>query len=134
MSRSGIEISEALDLDFEKLKKIAIDVVPVVVQDVDSLAVLILGYVNQAALSASLATRKVTLYSTSRNEIWVKGTSSGDFLDLVEVRVNCEQNSLLFLARPRTGQACHAAKSDGAKYRSCFYRRVDANRLTICEK
>jgi phosphoribosyl-AMP cyclohydrolase len=64
------------------------------------------------------------LWSTSRNELWHKGATSGDTLDLVEVRVNCEQNSLLYRVRPSTGGACHTKDADGKARPACYYRRV----------
>ena len=64
------------------------------------------------------------LWSTSRNELWVKGATSGDTLDLDDVRINCEQNSLLFLVTPRRKGACHTKDSNGESRISCYYRRV----------
>jgi phosphoribosyl-AMP cyclohydrolase len=64
------------------------------------------------------------LWSTSRDELWHKGATSGDVLDLVEVRVNCEQNSLLYRVVPRTGGACHTIGADGRARPVCYYRRV----------
>ena len=64
------------------------------------------------------------LWSTSRNELWHKGATSGDTLDLVEVRVNCEQNSLLYRVRPTTGGACHTTGPDGRARPGCYYRRL----------
>merc|ERR1712176_1260013 len=57
------------------------------------------------------------------NELWAKGATSGDVLDLVEVRCNCEQNSLVYLVRPRRYGACHT-KKNGISRRSCYYRRL----------
>ena len=64
------------------------------------------------------------LWSTSRDELWHKGATSGDTLDLVEVRVNCEQNSLLYRVRPTTGGACHTTGPDGRARPGCYYRRL----------
>ena len=114
-------------LDFEKLAKIGQrdqHVVPVVLQDADRGDVLFLGYANRLALEETLATRRAVLWSTSRNELWRKGEGSGDVLDLVEVRVNCEQNSLLYRVRPRTGGVCHTRGADGQARERCYYRRV----------
>jgi phosphoribosyl-AMP cyclohydrolase len=102
--------------------------VPVVLQDADSHHVLYLGYANQRALDETLATGTATLWSTSRDELWRKGASSGDVLDIVEVRVNCEQNSLLYLVRPRAGGACHTREPDGSTRPTCYYRRFAAGR------
>ena len=123
------EIEEGLHLrlDFDKLAKVAAtgtSVVPVVLQDADEGEVLFVGYANAEALAETLARQVAVLWSTSRDELWVKGATSGDLLDLVEVRVNCEQNSLLYLVRPRTGGACHTIGPDGRARGSCYYRRV----------
>ncbi|MDR2863871.1 MAG: phosphoribosyl-AMP cyclohydrolase, partial [Puniceicoccales bacterium] len=95
-----IEEGTTLALDFTKLRKVVTnckeDVIPAVAQDVDSGEVLIVGYVNKLALETALREKMATFWSTSRNELWVKGKTSGDFLRLHEIRVNCEQNSILY--------------------------------------
>jgi phosphoribosyl-AMP cyclohydrolase len=124
-----LEEGSGLALDFRKLKKVAQgaeDVLPVVVQDAATREVLILAYANQKALDHALKTRVATFWSTSRGELWVKGATSGDTLELVEVRVNCEQNSLVYLVKPKGQGACHTKGSDGKYRRTCYYRRLDA--------
>ena len=64
------------------------------------------------------------LWSTSRNELWRKGGTSGDVLELAEIRVNCEQNSLLYLVRRTTGGACHTLLPSGSSRPGCFYRAI----------
>jgi phosphoribosyl-AMP cyclohydrolase len=105
-----LEEGTKLTLDFDKLRKIGDakqDVVPVVLQHADTKEVLFVGYANELALRETCKTRRAVLWSTSRNELWRKGETSGDLLDLIEVRVNCEQNSLLYIVRPRKGGVCH---------------------------
>ncbi len=122
-----LEEGRELKLDFQKLRKAAgagADVLPVVVQDADSLEVLIVAYINEEALQYSFEHRVAAFWSTSRGELWIKGATSGDYLDLVEVRVNCEQNSLLFLVRPREGGVCHTRDAAGRTRPSCYYRKV----------
>ena len=83
-------------VDFEKLGSVAAtesSVVPCCVQHVDTKEVLIIAYVNKEALQKSIETNIATFWSTSRNELWVKGLTSGDYLDLHEIRVNCEQSA-----------------------------------------
>jgi phosphoribosyl-AMP cyclohydrolase len=116
-------------LDFGKLRKVGETgqpVLPVVLQNAESGEVLFVGYANEQALRATLETRTAVLWSTSRNELWHKGATSGDVLDLVEVRVNCEQNSLLYRVRPRTGSVCHTRDATGRSRASCYYRRLTA--------
>lgn len=129
---SGREEGTALALDFGKLQAIGrgdTAVVPVAVQDVDSKEVLILAYANQEALHYTLTQGVAAFWSTSRNELWVKGATSGDRLELIEVRVNCEQNSLLYLVRPLGAGACHTKETDGTPRASCFYRRIENGQL-----
>ena len=125
---SDLEEGNALTLDFGKLQAIGrgeAAVVPVAVQDFDTKDVLIVAYVNQEALAYTLTHGVAAFWSTSRNELWVKGATSGDKLELVDVRVNCEQNSLLYLVRPMGAGACHTKDDDGKARASCYYRRVD---------
>lgn len=124
-----LEEGLGLRLDFDKLGKIGRagqQVVPVVLQDAESGEVLFVGYANEEAFRETLARRSAVLWSTSRNELWHKGATSGDVLELVDVRVNCEQNSLLYRVRRATGGACHTKGADGAARPGCYYRVVDA--------
>ena len=86
---------------------------PAVVQDADTLRVLMLGYMDRAALQATLATGKVTFYSRSRQCAWVKGETSGNVLTLVGVEADCDADTLLVTARPQ-GPTCHLDRA------SCF--------------
>ncbi len=129
MSDKHNELEEGanLSLDFSKLESVAKcgqPVIPVVVQDVESLEVLITAYVNQQALEYAQKNKVATFWSTSRNELWVKGATSGDVLDLVETRVNCEQNSVLFLVKIRQKGSCHTKNSAGIPRKGCYYRRL----------
>ncbi|HYC55885.1 MAG TPA: phosphoribosyl-AMP cyclohydrolase [Candidatus Binatia bacterium] len=122
-----LEEGTTLNLDFAKLTKIGQrdqNVVPVVLQDADSKEVLFIGYANELALNETLASRRAVLWSTSRNELWRKGETSGDVLELVDVRINCEQNSLLYLVRPRAGGVCHTRDGRGNTRVTCYYRSV----------
>ncbi|MDH4263651.1 MAG: phosphoribosyl-AMP cyclohydrolase [Spirochaetia bacterium] len=124
---NNIEEGQKLLLDFKKLKKAASNyenILPVVVQDAISMQVLILAYVSESALEETIKTGIATFWSTSRNELWIKGDTSGQVLDVVEIRVNCEQNSLLFLVKVRNDGACHT-KNEKGKYRfTCYYRSI----------
>mmetsp|Transcript_82841 Transcript_82841/g.268065 ORF Transcript_82841/g.268065 Transcript_82841/m.268065 type:complete len:198 (-) Transcript_82841:91-684(-) len=129
VKRTHAEVEEGatLLLDFAKLSKVAQcgeSVLPVAVQDADSREVLIVAFANRLALAETLRRGICVLWSTSRNELWIKGATSGDFLDLVEVRCNCEQNSLLYLVRPRRTGACHTKGPSGVTRPSCYYRRL----------
>jgi len=80
--------------------------IPAVVQDAGSGAVLMLGYMNQAALAATQATGRVTVWSRSKQRLWTKGETSGHFLNAVSIALDCDQDALLILAKPQ-GPACH---------------------------
>jgi phosphoribosyl-AMP cyclohydrolase len=92
-----------------------------------AVTVLFIGYANEEALQTSLRERIAVLWSTSRNELWRKGATSGDVLELAEIRVNCEQNSLLYLVRRTTGGACHTVSDSGSARPSCYYRVITAD-------
>ncbi len=124
-----IELEEGnrLNLDFSKLAKVAArcpDVIPVAVQNADTKEVILIAYTNEEALKESLKTRIATFWSTSRNELWIKGKTSGHYFELVEIRVNCEQNSLVYFVRPKGEAICHTKNKQG-KPRNCYYRKLD---------
>jgi phosphoribosyl-AMP cyclohydrolase len=122
-----LEEGRTLALDFSKIAKVAHDcqdVIPVAVQHADTGKVVLVAYVNEAALRESVRTHIATFWSTSRNELWVKGKGSGNTFDLVEVYVNCEQNSLVYKVRPRASGICHTWNKQG-QARNCFYRRLN---------
>lgn len=127
-----LEEGPDLQLDFDKLAKAAAcgGVLPVAVQHADTHEVILVAYTNERAFRLSVAERRLVLWSTSRNELWEKGKTSGETFDLVEVRVNCEQNSLLYRVRPRRSGICHTRNAGGAP-RNCYYRRLnlDTGRL-----
>ncbi len=127
MEPEELEEGTELRLDFDKIRKVAdsgVPVVPVAVQDVETGSVLLIGYANREALGYTLQHGVAAFWSTSRDELWVKGATSGDTLEVVEVRVNCEQNSLLYLVKVAGRGACHTEKSNGAVRLSCYYRRI----------
>jgi phosphoribosyl-AMP cyclohydrolase len=127
MEHHEIEEGNQLNLDFTKLKKVAScdqDLVPAVAQDVESGEVLIVGYANELALQTTLKENMATFWSTSRNELWIKGKTSGDYLEIIEVCVNCEQNSLLYRVKPKGKGACHTKNKDGTPRSGCYYRAI----------
>ena len=97
--------------------------VTAVVVDAGDGAVLMVGHMDAAAIRHTQACRKVTFFSRSRQKLWTKGESSGNFLHLVEMRIDCDQDALLVIARA-DGPTCHTGE------RSCFYRRVEGERLS----
>jgi phosphoribosyl-ATP pyrophosphohydrolase/phosphoribosyl-AMP cyclohydrolase len=89
-------------IDFEK----GDGLVPVIVQDADSGAVLMLGYMNREALEQTLSRKRAVFFSRTKQRLWEKGETSGHTLDVVDVAVDCDNDTLLVTARPR-GPACH---------------------------
>jgi len=86
--------------------KYADGLVPAIVQDANTKTVLMLGFMNQAAIDATLAEGKVTFYSRSKNRLWTKGEESGNFLNYISMSLDCDQDSLLIQANPE-GPVCH---------------------------
>ena len=91
-----------MEIDFEK----GGGLVPVVVQDARTRNVLMLGYMNREAYERTLASKRVTFYSRSRQCIWQKGETSGNYLELVDLRVDCDNDTLLAKVVPH-GPTCH---------------------------
>jgi|TARA_R110002020_G_scaffold83397_1_gene206925 phosphoribosyl-AMP cyclohydrolase len=89
-----------------------------IAQDATSGEVLMLAWMNAEALAATLATGRATYWSRSRGELWVKGDTSGHIQEVVEVRVDCDQDAVLLRVN-QTGGACHTGRD------SCFYRVID---------
>ena len=91
-----------MKIDFEKSGGL----VPAIVQDAETKNVLMLGYMNEEAYQKTIATKKVTFWSRSRNCLWTKGETSGNFLHLVDIKVDCDNDTLLVKANP-DGPTCH---------------------------
>jgi phosphoribosyl-AMP cyclohydrolase len=122
-----LEEGKELQLDFNKLKnsvKKSPDIIPVAVQDYTTREVILVAYTNKQAFEKSVKTRITTFWSTSRNELWTKGETSGNTYTLKEIYVNCEQNSLVYLVSPKAGGICHTFNSKGQP-RNCYYRRLN---------
>jgi phosphoribosyl-AMP cyclohydrolase len=118
----GKEYTEELMISFGEDGK---TLLPVVTQDFHTKEVLILSFVNQEAFEETRRSGYATFWSRSRNELWKKGMTSGDMLKIEEIRINCEQNSLLFLVTPQGKGACHAKKPDGNPFSTCYYRKIN---------
>lgn len=101
--------------DFEKRGGLVV----AVTQDADTGEVLMVAYMNREAWEQTLATATACYWSTSRNALWVKGETSGNVQDVKEIRVDCDQDTVLLKVHQRGGAACHEG------YKSCFFRTVD---------
>jgi phosphoribosyl-ATP pyrophosphohydrolase/phosphoribosyl-AMP cyclohydrolase len=91
-----------MTIDFEKMGGL----VPAIIQDAKTKNVLMLGFMNKEAYEKTLATRKVTFWSRSRNQLWTKGETSGNFLNLVSIQNDCDNDTLLVKVNP-IGPTCH---------------------------
>ena len=87
-------------------QKYADGLVPAIVQDAETRAVLMLGFMNEQALNQTQETGRVTFYSRSRQQLWMKGETSGNYLDVVSIKPDCDEDTLLITARP-SGPVCH---------------------------
>ena len=92
--------------------------IPAVAQDWRTGEVLMLAYVNEEALDRTRETGKAHYWSRSRNKLWLKGETSGNIQYVKEIRIDCDEDAVLFLIE-QDGGACHTG------YRSCFYRTID---------
>jgi len=105
-----------MNIDFDKTDGL----VPVIIQDVQTLEVLMLGYMNQEAWDKTQAEGKVTFFSRSKGRLWTKGEESGNFLFVKEAHLDCDRDTLLIKASP-VGPTCHTGS------RSCFKTSFNQN-------
>ena len=93
---------QQLNIDLDKGNGL----VPAIIQDAETKNVLMLGYMNREALDKTLEIKKVTFWSRSRNQLWTKGETSGNFLDLIDIKSDCDNDTLLVKVHPH-GPTCH---------------------------
>ncbi len=107
-----------MEIDFEKSNGL----VPAIIQDAVTQKVLMLGYMNKEAYEKTLSTKQVTFYSRSRQCLWTKGETSGNYLDLVSIKCDCDNDTLLVQAHPH-GPTCHTGTD------TCWGEKNEANPL-----
>ena len=112
-----------MTIDFEKTQGL----VPVIIQDEQTLEVLMLGYMNAEAWEKTQAEGKVTFFSRSKNRLWTKGEESGNFLFVKETHIDCDNDTILIKASP-VGPTCHTGS------RSCFQTNYNQNFIFELEK
>nr|WP_237181812.1 phosphoribosyl-AMP cyclohydrolase [Rhodothermus bifroesti] len=98
-----------------------------IAQDAETGEILMVAYMNEATLRQTLETGLMTYWSRSRQEVWVKGATSGHTQEVREVRIDCDGDVLLFKIKQNGGAACHTG------HRSCFYRKLENGRLVETE-
>lgn len=108
---------ERVNMAFSEFRLNQDGLIPVIVQDYENQEVLMLAYMNEAAYQTTMETGRMTYYSRSRQELWVKGLTSGHFQYVHSLDIDCDQDTLLAKVE-QVGAACHTGK------RSCFYRNL----------
>ena len=112
-----------MNIDFEKTDGL----VPVIIQDIQTLEVLMLGYMNQEAWTKTQQEGKVTFYSRSKSRLWTKGEESGNFLYVKETHIDCDKDTILIKVTP-VGPTCHTGS------RNCFKTNFSQNFIFELEK
>jgi phosphoribosyl-ATP pyrophosphohydrolase/phosphoribosyl-AMP cyclohydrolase len=97
-----------MKIDFNKNND---GLIPAIIQDKETRTVLMLGYMNEEAYKKTLETKKVTFYSRSKNRLWTKGEESGNFLNLVDMKIDCDNDTLLVKVNP-VGPTCHSGSDN----------------------
>ena len=110
-----------IDLAFSKTGGL----LPAIAQEAESGEVLMLAYMNQEAWEATLATGKATYFSRSRQELWVKGLTSGNVQMVKEIRIDCDSDAILLKVEQVGGAACHTG------HKSCFFKQVEDGSVKI---
>lgn len=108
-------------LDFSKINGL----VPAIVQEYDTGEVLMLGFMNQAAWEKTLATGKATFFSRSRQTLWTKGETSGNVQRVREIRIDCDDDSVLLKVEQLGGAACHTG------HKSCFFKKIEDGNIRV---
>ncbi len=108
---------EKCNITFADLKLNSDGMIPVIVQDSENNQVLMLAYMNEEAFNKTMETGRMTYYSRSRNELWVKGLTSGHFQNVKSIDIDCDNDTLLAKVE-QVGAACHTGS------RTCFYRNI----------
>ena len=116
-----LEETEKLQLQFEKRGGL----LPVAVQESTTGRVLMLASVNQEAFDISMKTLKATFCSTSKNEIWTKGLTSGNTLLIDEILIDCDQDAIIYKVTLEKGGVCHTYNAQGQNRKACFYRKLN---------
>ncbi len=113
-----------LNLDFKKTGGL----IPAIVQDYETGEVLMLAYINKEAWEATLSTGKATYFSRSRQTLWIKGETSGNMQIIREIRIDCDDDTVIFKVEQIGGAACHKG------YRSCFYKKIEDGTVEVTEE
>ncbi|MBW1859789.1 MAG: phosphoribosyl-AMP cyclohydrolase [Deltaproteobacteria bacterium] len=110
-----------ISLDFEKCGGL----VPAIVQDFETGEVLMLAFMNEEAWQETLRTGKATYWSRTRRELWIKGQSSGNVQHVREIRIDCDDDTVLLKVEQVGNAACHTG------HRSCFFKKVEGDSVQV---
>lgn len=127
MENYEIEETIHLHLQFDKRGGL----LPVAVQETKTGKLLMLASVNQEAFRITLKTRKATFWSTSKNQIWTKGQTSGNTLLIDEILVDCDQDAIIYKVTLEKGGVCHTYNEQGENRKACFYRKLDLEKQQL---
>ena len=132
MNTLKIEEGTEINLQFKKRNGI----LPVVVQETSTNEILMLASVNQEAFDYSTKNKIAAFFSTSRNKLWVKGESSGNYLELNKILIDCDQDALVYKVTLKKDGVCHTFNQNGKNRKACFYRslNMETNTLEFIEK
>lgn len=131
MIKIDLEESNQLNLQFEKRGGL----LPVAVQESSTGEILMIASVNQEAFDYSIKNKIATFYSTSRKKLWIKGETSGNYIKLDEVLVDCDQDALVFKVTLVKDGVCHTFNQNQESRKACFYRKInlETNELDFLE-
>ena len=127
ISVQELEESAQLHLQFAKRGGL----LPVAVQENSTGQILMLASVNEAAFAQTLQSGRATFFSTSRQKMWTKGETSGDFLHIDEILVDCDQDAIVYRVTLEGQGVCHTFGPDGQHRKACFYRKVEEGQLAF---
>ena len=127
INKSDIEESATLQLQFENRGGL----LPVVVQESRTGEILMVANVNREALNHSIETGEAAFWSRSRKELWIKGLTSGNRIQIDEILVDCDQDALIYRVNLQAGGVCHTKDDQNSYRKSCFYRIIDPDQLKL---
>ena len=122
--RTSLRRRIVIEIDFKK----GDGLIPVIIQDASTNEVLMLGYMNRESWEETLATKKASFWSRSRQKIWIKGETSGNFQEVREIYLDCDGDTLLLKVDQIGGAACHTG------FRSCFHQRFEKGEWKVSGK
>jgi phosphoribosyl-AMP cyclohydrolase len=132
MTALDLEESSQLNLQFEKRGGI----LPVVVQETSTGQILMVASVDAEAFEYSFQNKKAAFYSTSSKKLWVKGETSGNYLKIDDILIDCDQDAIVYKVALLKGGVCHTINQFGENRKACFYRsmNLESKKLEFIEK